>query len=158
MSIIKEVIDVEELEKLPCLSCKHFDIKTNEDINLCMSCEFYDHISELLPKGRKEIKEEYRKGEYKMESIKNMPLFKDTCVKESKCDGCKKKEKIRVSEAEIVVHGTKEKPYYEIKYRKLGCREYNIGYSSCYLDYVFNWLEEEFEIVSVDDYKKNKGC
>ena len=56
-------------------------------------------------------------------------------------------EKIKVSSAEIVVHGTKEKPYYEIKYHDLSDGQCHIGYSSYNLDFVFEWLEECVEIV-----------
>lgn len=56
-------------------------------------------------------------------------------------------DKIRVSSAEIVVHGTKEKPYYEIKYFDLSDNETHIGYSSYNLDFVFEALEKCFEIV-----------
>lgn len=56
-------------------------------------------------------------------------------------------EKIKVSRAEIVVHGSKEKPYYEIKYHDLSDGNCHIGYSSYELDYVFRWLEECFELV-----------
>ncbi len=57
-------------------------------------------------------------------------------------------EKIKVSSAEIVVHGTREKPYYEIKYHDLSDGQIHIGYSSYNLDFVFDWLEECFEIVN----------
>lgn len=60
-------------------------------------------------------------------------------------------EKIKVTSAEIVVHGTVEKPYYEIKYRKVGENDYCIGYSSYRLNNVFGWLEECFEVVNIDD-------
>lgn len=55
--------------------------------------------------------------------------------------------KIKVTSAEIVVHGTVEKPYYEIKYLVIGEDEYRIGYSSYDLKNVFGWLHECFEIV-----------
>lgn len=55
-------------------------------------------------------------------------------------------EKIKVSSTEIVVHGTREKPYYEIKYHDLSDGQIHIGYSSYNLDFVFGWLEECFEI------------
>lgn len=58
-----------------------------------------------------------------------------------------KHEKLKVTEAEIVVHGTRERPYYEIRYREVGKYNYNLGYGSYYLDIVFQWLEEEFEVV-----------
>jgi hypothetical protein len=55
-------------------------------------------------------------------------------------------DKIKVTSAEIVVHGTVDKPYYEIKYYKLNDRECHIGYSSYELRYVFKWLNECFDI------------
>lgn len=58
-----------------------------------------------------------------------------------------KNEKLRVTSAQIIVTGTKEKPYYEIKYRESGKENYCIGYSSYCLDNVFEWLEECFDLV-----------
>lgn len=52
-----------------------------------------------------------------------------------------------VERPEIVVHGTVDKPYYEIRYREIGKIDYNIGYSSYDIKNVFIWLEEEFEVV-----------
>lgn len=60
-------------------------------------------------------------------------------------------EKIKVSSAEIVVHGTREKPYYEIKYHDLSDGQTHVGYSSYNLDFVFEWLEECFEIINQSD-------
>lgn len=56
-------------------------------------------------------------------------------------------EKIKVSEIEIIVTEKKEKPYFEIKYREVGKRHYNIGFSSYNLDYVFDWKEKNFEVI-----------
>lgn len=56
-------------------------------------------------------------------------------------------DKIKVSSAEIVVHGTKENPYYEIEYFDLSDNEMHIGFSSYKLDIVFGYLEKYFEIV-----------
>ena len=56
-------------------------------------------------------------------------------------------DKIKVSSAEIVVHGTKDKPYYEIEYFDLSDNEMHIGFSSHKLDIVFGYLEKYFEIV-----------
>ena len=61
-------------------------------------------------------------------------------------------DKIRVSSAEIVVHGTKEKPYFEIKYFDLSDNEMHIGFSSYKLDVVFEYFEKYFDIVN----KENK--
>lgn len=57
-------------------------------------------------------------------------------------------EKIKVTSLEIIVTGTKDKPYFEIKYKEVGKEDYNIGYSSYELDNVFSWKEECFEIVN----------
>lgn len=57
-------------------------------------------------------------------------------------------DKIKVSSAEIVVHGTKEKPCYEIEYFDLSDNEIHIGFGSYKLDIVFGYLEEYFEIVN----------
>ena len=60
-------------------------------------------------------------------------------------------EKIKVSNAEIVVRGTKEKPYFEIKYFDLSDNETHIGYSSYNLDIVFGYLDKYFDIVEKDE-------
>lgn len=54
--------------------------------------------------------------------------------------------KIKVKSAEIVVHGTPDKPYFEIKYYTSddNC---HIGYGSYNLKYVFNWLKKCFEVI-----------
>lgn len=85
------------------------------------------------------------------------------------CDNLKKysevnKHKLRVTEAEIVAHGTVDKPYFVIKYKEVDKKEYNIGFGSYNLKNVFGWLEDEFEIVEewecddkpvdMDDMKK----
>ena len=57
-----------------------------------------------------------------------------------------KVDKIKVTSAEIVVHGNTEKPYYEIKYYDLKDNAWHIGYSSYDLNFVFQWLDECFEI------------
>ena len=56
-------------------------------------------------------------------------------------------ERIRVTDICIIVTGTKEKPYFQIKYKKVGKEEYNIGFGSYQLDLVFIWKEELFKIV-----------
>ena len=57
-------------------------------------------------------------------------------------------EKIKVSSAEIVVHGTRKEPYYEIEYFDLHDNEMHVGYSSYNLDTVFGYLEKYFDIVN----------
>lgn len=57
-------------------------------------------------------------------------------------------EKIKVTSLEIIVTGTKDKPYFQIKYKEVGKEYYNIGYGSYELNYVFGWKEKCFEIVN----------
>lgn len=66
-------------------------------------------------------------------------------------------EKIKVTSLEIIVTGTKDKPYFEIKYKVVGKEDYNIGYSSYDLNNVLNWKEECFEIVNqlAEEYGKD---
>lgn len=60
--------------------------------------------------------------------------------------------KEHVVEAEIVVHGSREEPYYEVKYRKAGEANYSIGYSSYNLNIVFGFLDKYFVF---DNKEKN---
>ena len=66
-------------------------------------------------------------------------------------------EKIKVTSLEIIVTGTKAKPYFEIRYKEVGKKDYSIGYSSYDLNNVFEWKEECFEIVNqvAEEYKSN---
>lgn len=54
-------------------------------------------------------------------------------------------EKEKVTSAEIISRKIDGKSYYEIKLKKVGEDEYNIGYSSFKLDYVIKWLNDYFE-------------
>ena len=63
-----------------------------------------------------------------------------------------KNEKIKVTSLEIIVTGKREKPYFEIKYKEVGKRDYKIGYSSYDLNNVFAWRDECFEVMS---HKRN---
>lgn len=54
-------------------------------------------------------------------------------------------EKEKVTSAEIISREIDGKPYYEIKFKKVGEDEYTIGYSSFKLDYVIKWLNDYFE-------------
>lgn len=66
------------------------------------------------------------------------------------------REKVKVTSLEIIVTGTKDKPYFEIKYKEVGKEDYNIGYGSYDLNNVFGWKNECFEIVNqlAEEYKK----
>ena len=65
-------------------------------------------------------------------------------------------EKIKVTSLEIIVTGTKDKPYFEIKYKEVGKEDYNIGYSSYDLNNVFGWKEKCFEIVKLFCFIQDK--
>lgn len=54
--------------------------------------------------------------------------------------------KIKTHFARIIVGGQIEKPYYSILWFEPANMEYQIGYSSYCLEYVFRWLKEDFEI------------
>lgn len=60
----------------------------------------------------------------------------------------KQTERIKVSELDIIVNMISEKPYYEIKYKEVGEDYYHIGYSSYNLDFVLEWKDKCFEVVS----------
>lgn len=55
--------------------------------------------------------------------------------------------KKKVLSADIIVTGTKDKPYFEIKYKEVGKKHYNLGFGSYFLDYVFEWKDEYLEVV-----------
>lgn len=57
-----------------------------------------------------------------------------------------KKEKIKTPYAKIVVGGSAEKPYYSILYYDTKDKVWYDGYGSYCLKYVFDWLENEFDI------------
>lgn len=56
-------------------------------------------------------------------------------------------EKTKVTSDEIIVTGTADKPYFEIKYKEVGKDYYNIGYSSYCLENVFAYREKYLELV-----------
>lgn len=68
----------------------------------------------------------------------------------SNADSCCDSNKIKTHFAQVIVHGTAEKPYYEILYFDTEDRTYHIGFGSYCLDYVFEWLSNEFEIVEAE--------
>lgn len=58
-----------------------------------------------------------------------------------------KYNKTKVTEAEIIVHGTVDKPYFEIMYHEVGKSYNNIGFGSYILENVFKWKDEYLELV-----------
>lgn len=69
------------------------------------------------------------------------------------CCGCDSKvsenddTKNKVTSLEIIVRTIDNKPYYEIKYKKVGEDYYHVGYSSFNIDNVLKWRDECFELV-----------
>lgn len=56
-------------------------------------------------------------------------------------------EKIKTHFAQIVVGGSRRKPYYHILFFNPADGEFHVGWSSYKLKYVRRWLRENFEIV-----------
>ena len=66
-------------------------------------------------------------------------------------------EKEEVLSAEIISRDIDGKPYYEIKYRKVGEDNYTVGYSSYKLEYVIEWLNKYFEFCGKTKVVVNNG-
>lgn len=66
----------------------------------------------------------------------------------SNIDNC---EKINIDSIYIIVTGNKNKPYFEIMYREVGQNQYNIGFSSYNLDFVFDYKQRYFNLVQKDN-------
>ena len=66
---------------------------------------------------------------------------------DANAEGCTETTKIKTHHARIVVDGTADKPYYSIEWYDPTKKEYYLGYSSYFIENVFNWLSECFEIV-----------
>ena len=56
-----------------------------------------------------------------------------------------KKERIKTRYAQVIVSESVEKPYFEILWYDEKRNDFNIGYGSYCMEYVFQWLNEEFE-------------
>ena len=63
-----------------------------------------------------------------------------------------KKEKFKTPFAQLIVGGEREKPYFSILFFDPNSKEFHIGFSSFSLEYVFNWLDEEFEVVEDENF------
>lgn len=57
--------------------------------------------------------------------------------------------KNKVTSLEIIVRMIDNKPYYEIKYKKVDEDYYHVGYSSFNIDNVLKWRDECFELVDM---------
>lgn len=70
------------------------------------------------------------------------------------CCGCDNRtakiNKARVNSLEIIARMLNNKPYYELKYRRVGEKDYSVGYSSYDLKTVLGYIDTYFEIVESD--------
>ena len=60
--------------------------------------------------------------------------------------------RVKVNSLEIIVRMIGNKPYYELKYRQVGKKDYSIGYSSYDLKIVLGYIDTYFEIVESDNH------
>ena len=68
-----------------------------------------------------------------------------------RCDSRKENANmVKVNGLEIIVRMIENKPYYELKYRQVGEKDYSIGYSSYDLKIVLGYIDTYFEIVESD--------
>ena len=74
-----------------------------------------------------------------------MITYEDECCR---CDSITANiNKAKVNSLEIIARMLDNKPYYELKYRQVGKKDYSIGYSSYDLKIVLGYIDEYFEIV-----------
>lgn len=70
-----------------------------------------------------------------------------------KCDNkLTNAEIVKVDSLEIIVRMIDNKPYYKVKYREVGEKDYSVGYSSYDLNIVLGFIAEYFEIVESDSH------
>lgn len=128
-------------------------------------CDFDRRISEVVEM----LEEKQLYGTISL--IKDLKYYLDLATKEKAhtcncqhnsnsrddepCCGCDSKfsenddTKNKVTSLEIIVRMIDNKPYYEIKYKKVGEDYYHVGYSSFNIDNVLKWRDECFELVDV---------
>lgn len=63
--------------------------------------------------------------------------------------------KAKVDSLEIIARMLDDKPYYELKYRRVGEKDYSVGYSSYNLKLVLSDINTYFEIVENNDKQTN---
>ena len=87
--------------------------------------------------------------------IKDLKYYLDLATKE-KAHICNcqhnSNSRVKVNSLEIIVRMIGNKPYYELKYRQVGKKDYSIGYSSYDLKIVLGYIDTYFEIVESDNH------
>ena len=97
-------------------------------------------------------------GNYEKEIAKMfLKAFDDSEEKIScRCDSITANiNKAKVNSLEIITRMLDDKPYYELKYRQVGKKDYSIGYSSYDLKVVLSYINTYFEIVENNDKHTN---
>ena len=62
-----------------------------------------------------------------------------------------------VTELEQIFRIIDDKPYFELKYKKVGEDYYHVGYSSFDFHNVLKWKEEYFELVTEEFYGRERS-
>ena len=89
------------------------------------------------------------------EYSKDVPDINGGKINKESIDDTSTNLKVKVTSLNVIVTGTKENPYFEIKYKEVGKEHYNIGYGSYDLNNVLDWKEECFEIIQDSTKKTN---
>lgn len=95
-------------------------------------------------------------------SDKEIPTIVDNSRDSEPCCRCDSKvsenddTKNKVTSLEIIVRMIGNKPYYEIKYKKVDEDYYQVGYSSFNIDNVLKWRDECFELVDMKQTNADK--
>ena len=134
---------------------------TSENTEVCMYSESEFGASELVQILRCCARDDYACDECPANFDEN--VCKDKSAMRQAADMLEKlaaekkdEHKIKTPYARIYVSGTPEKPYYGITYFDLTDGEMHSGFGSYSLDFVFKWLEEEFEIAKPELTKEEK--
>ena len=125
---------------------KDFFSRVIADIDCKGMCGRYEkEIAEMFLKVFDDSEEKISCNcQHNSNSRKNEPCCRcDSKVSEN--DDTKNK----VTSLKIIVRMIDNKPYYEIKYKKVGEDYYHVGYSSFNIDNVLKWRDECFEFVDV---------
>ena len=134
---------------LKSVSERDFDRRISEVVEMLEEKQLYGTISLIkdlkyyLDLATKEKTHDCN-CQHNSNSIDNEPCCRcDSKVSEN--DDAKNK----VTSLEIIVRMIDNKPYYGIKYKKVGEDYYHVGYSSFNIDNVLKWRDECFELVDL---------
>lgn len=133
---------------LESVNKRDFDRRISEVVEMLEKKQLYGTISLIkdlkyyLDLATKE-KEHTCNCQHNCNSRDNEPCYTFDCR-------TAKINKARVNSLEIIARMLDDKPYYELKYRQVGKKDYSIGYSSYDLKTVLGYIDTYFEIVESD--------